>query len=92
MTVVASPLRKAGLIDYTRGRIRLRDVEGTEEGSLRVLRHGQGPLSAASFRLAISFETSMSALGQKRTCLFALHMSAFDPKRTSKSQDSGPLV
>jgi hypothetical protein len=24
----------------------------------------------------------MSLLGVKRTCLFALHMSAFDPKRT----------
>src|SRR6516162_1981889 len=27
----------------------------------------------------------MSLLGVKRTCLFALHMSAFDPKRTSAS-------
>ena len=26
----------------------------------------------------------MSAIGTKRTCPFALHMSAFDPKRTSK--------
>ena len=26
---------------------------------------------------------SWSLLGVKRTCLFALHMSAFDPKRTS---------
>jgi hypothetical protein len=26
---------------------------------------------------------SMSLLGVKRTCPFALHMSAFDPKRTS---------
>ena len=25
---------------------------------------------------------SWSLLGVKRTCLFALHMSAFDPKRT----------
>ena len=24
----------------------------------------------------------MSAIGTKRTCLFALHMSAYDPKRT----------
>ncbi|MGB8534298.1 MAG: Crp/Fnr family transcriptional regulator [Pseudolabrys sp.] len=31
VTVVASPLRKAGLIDYTRGRIRLRDVEGLKK-------------------------------------------------------------
>jgi hypothetical protein len=26
---------------------------------------------------------SMSLSGVKQTCLFALHMSAFDPKRTS---------
>jgi len=26
---------------------------------------------------------SMSLLGVKRTCRFALHMSAYDPKRTS---------
>jgi diacylglycerol kinase family enzyme len=26
---------------------------------------------------------TMSAIGTKRTCLFALHMSAYDPKRTS---------
>jgi CRP-like cAMP-binding protein len=31
VTVVASPLRKAGLIDYTRGRSRLRDVEGLKK-------------------------------------------------------------
>ena len=27
-----------------------------------------------------------SLLGAKRTCLFALHMSAFDPKRTSNAK------
>ena len=27
----------------------------------------------------------MSAIGTKQTCLFALHMSAFDPKRTSRN-------
>ena len=31
-----------------------------------------------------------SLLGAKRTCLFALHMSAFDPKRTS-ALFAGPL-
>ena len=41
-----------------------------------MLRHGQGPLSAASFRLAISFETSMSALGQKQTFAAQKGMSA----------------
>jgi hypothetical protein len=28
---------------------------------------------------------SMSLLGVKRTCLFAMQMSAFDPKRTPRS-------
>jgi hypothetical protein len=31
-------------------------------------------------------------LGVKRTCLFALHMSAFDPKRTLVSTSAGPSV
>ena len=44
-----------------------------------MLRHGQGPLSAASFRLAISFETSMSALGQKQTFALQKVMSALPP-------------
>ena len=47
-----------------------------------MLRHGQGPLSAASFRLAISFETSMSALGQKQTCAVQKGTSALPPKAT----------
>ena len=50
-----------------------------------MLRHGQGPLSAASFRLAISFETSMSALGQKRTYAVQKGMSALPPIATAKA-------
>src|SRR5262245_3494428 len=34
---------------------------------------------------------SRSLLGAKRTCLFALHMSAFDPKRTWPGSMLGPL-
>ena len=34
---------------------------------------------------------SRSLLGVKRTCLFALHMSAFDPKRTSAGHSSTKL-
>jgi hypothetical protein len=30
---------------------------------------------------------AMAAIGTKRTCHFALHMSAFDPKRTSTTDD-----
>ena len=33
-----------------------------------------------------------SLLGAKRTCLFALHMSAFDPKRTSLLPKNRPSV
>src|SRR5262245_34342298 len=33
---------------------------------------------------------SRSLLGLKRTCLFALHMSAFDPKRTSIDISQSP--
>ena len=34
----------------------------------------------------------MSLSGVKRTCLLALHMSAFDPKRTSGANTSHPVV
>ena len=86
VTVVASPLRKAGSHRLHSRPHPPAGCRGTERG-LRVLRHGQGPLSAASFRLRDRcLETSMSALGQKRTYAVQKGMSAFDPKRTSKSQ------
>ena len=34
----------------------------------------------------------MSAFGTKRTCASALHMSAFDPKRTSASLASDTYI
>ena len=51
VSIVASPLQKAGLIKYSRGRVRLLDVKGLEKARLRVLRHGQGPLRPAPFEL-----------------------------------------
>ena len=36
-------------------------------------------------RPRIPHRRTVSAFGVKRTCLFALQMSAFDPKRTLKS-------
>jgi hypothetical protein len=37
------------------------------------------------------FPLLRSLLGVKRTCLFALHMSACDPKRTSRNRILGPV-
>ena len=54
VSIVANPLQKAGLIKYSRGRIRCAGRQGITKARLRVLRHRQGPLPSASFGLAIN--------------------------------------
>jgi hypothetical protein len=64
-------------------------------GAIIFYQKSEGPSGDTGYRRDFLRTQSVSLSGAKRTCPFALHMSAFDPKRTCAAQvlcdANGPL-